>query len=261
MSGHAVADEEQTLDHPTADEVVEVGASDQDKRAFARSAGPEFSEFDYRPIPVVAVAGLMIAILSVSGLFIWLAIPLSVFGFVISLAALLLIRASHGAYGGTWVAMSGLILSTAFFCGGIGVQVYAYQTEVPEGFERVNFVQDISKKGLMEVDGMLQPHPDVVALDGKKVFLKGYMYQTNSTQDLRSFLMVKDNQDCCFGANPSITDRLGVVMTGDKTVDYRGGKVAIAGTFRLNPNYDPEESLAPIYLIEGEKFITRVSDF
>lgn len=220
----------------------------------------EPEEFRYRPTPALAVVGLTLALLSSIAVFVWMALPLCVVAMFVSGLALLAIRRSRGAFAGTGVALTGMFLSAAFLLGGIGYQVYAYKTEVPEGYERVSFIQDISKKGLVEREGFSYPHPDVEALSGKKIFLKGFIYQTGQLEDLGAFLLVKDNQDCCFGANPAIWDRVGVVLKGAK-INYVAGKVAVAGTFRLNDSYDPQGSLDPIYILEADLFTSRVSDF
>lgn len=229
--------------------------------AVSASVEPLANEFSYRPVPVIAVVGMALALMSSVGVFVWLVLPLCLLAFGLSAIGLLSIKRSGGAYGGTGVAWGGMFLSLAFLAGGIAFQVYSYQTEVPEGYERVHFIKDISAKGFVEEDGVGRVHPDIEALDGKKIFLKGYIYQTGRTQDLASFLMVKDNQDCCFGANPALTDRVGVLMQDGKTINYHAGKVAIAGTFRLNPNFNPHGNLDPVYIVEGEIFSTRVSDF
>jgi hypothetical protein len=226
-----------------------------------RPVDSDLNEFAYRPVPVVAVAGLSLALISSIGVFVWLVLPFCLIALFLSTWALVKVRSSGGAYGGQGVSLAGMALSFAFFSGGIGFQVYAYQTEVPEGYERISFIQDISAKGFVEEDGVTRPHPDIEALDGKQVFLKGYIYQTGRTKDLGAFLMVKDNQDCCFGANPALTDRVGVVMQDGKTIDYRAGKVAIAGTFRLNTEFNPGIDMDVVYIVEGETFSSRVSDF
>lgn len=221
----------------------------------------ELNDFGYRPVPVLAAMGLVLAFLSAVAIFIWMALPLCVLAFLLSGLGWLMIRRSGGTYGGKGISLAGMFLSLLFFLGGIGFQVYAYQTEVPQGYERISFVKDISEKQMRMEDGKMSPPPEVAAFDGKKVFLKGYIYQTKQTTGLHSFLFVKDNASCCFGANPALWDRLGVVMEGDRTVNYHAGKVAVAGTFRINPKFDPSGELEPIYIITADKFTTRVSDF
>lgn len=221
----------------------------------------ELNEFSYKPVPVIAVMGLVLALLSFIGIFVWLAMPLCLVAFVVSALSLWVIRRSDGAFSGTMVAVSGIVLSLLFFASGIGLQVYMYQTEVPEGYQRVSFVRDISDKKVVVENGMMSPPKEVAELEGKSVFLKGYIYQTKETENLQSFLFVKDNASCCFGANPEIWDRLGVVMKDGKGIRYHAGKVAVAGTFRINPDFDPNGQLEPLYIIDADRFTTRVSDF
>lgn len=222
---------------------------------------PEWNEFQYRPVPVLAVVGLVLALLSVAGLFLWMVLPLCLLAVLISGMSYWSIQRSQGGYSGKGVALSGAFLGLAFFCGGVGQQIYTYQTEVPAGYERISFSQDISEKEIVSENGELKPAPEVAALEGKKVFLKGYIYQTREVSDLTSFLLVKDNADCCFGGKPKLWDRLGVVMQDGKTINYRAGKVAIAGTFRLNPKFQGNDELEPIYIVEGDIFSGHVSDF
>ncbi|HWL09921.1 MAG TPA: hypothetical protein VNQ76_16055 [Planctomicrobium sp.] len=221
----------------------------------------DYSEFSYRPVPVLAVVGLVLAIISGAGVFIWMVLPLCLLAILTSTLGLWTIRHCPEGYSGTGVALGGMFLGTAFFLGGIGLQVYTYQTEVPEGYERLSFAGDISEKEILTENGEMKPHPEIAALEGKKIFLKGYIYQTGQLKDIGAFLLVKDNQDCCFGGKPKLWDRLGVVMQDGKTIDYRAGKVAIAGTFRLNPKFQGNDELEPIYIVEGDHFSGRVSDF
>ncbi|WP_437188251.1 hypothetical protein SH668x_001688 [Planctomicrobium sp. SH668] len=224
-------------------------------------ASNEFGEFSYRPVPVLSVVGLILSLLSFLAIFVWQAMPLCFLGFLFCGLGLWTIIRSDGAYGGWATSIVGLLLAPLFAICGISLQLYMYQTEVPDGYHRLNFVKDISDLKVVEENGKIGPPPRLVELDGKKVFLKGYIYQTKQTENLHSFLFVKDNQSCCFGANPEIWDRLGVVMDGEKTINYHAGRVAVAGTFRLNPEFNPEGQLEPLYVITADHFTTRISDF
>lgn len=216
--------------------------------------------FTYRTVPVIAVVGLVISLLSAMSVFIWLALPLCVVGLIVSTLSLFVIRRNRDIYSGTLVALSGMLLSSAFLASGISYQIYTYQTEVPEGFARIRFGDDISDKGFVVKNNFSTVHPDVAALDGKKIFVKGYIYQTGKMRDIGSFLLVKDNGDCCFGGDPAITDRMGVLMAPGKEITYKAGKVGVAGTFRLNQNFANGER-EPLYILDAELFTSRVSDF
>src|SRR5690606_5808863 len=103
----------------------------------------------YRPVPVIAVVGSMLALFSTPAVFIWMVLPFAVISLMISVLALLKIKRSFGAYSGTGVALAGIVLSMATLLGGVAYQIYAYRTEVPDGYQRVSFIKEISAKGVI----------------------------------------------------------------------------------------------------------------
>ncbi len=63
--------------------------------------------------------------------------------------------------------------------------------------------------------------PSALALEGKKIFIKGYIYPGREKDGIRQFLLVRDQGDCCFGGNPKITDRIQVTLDDPLTADLR----------------------------------------
>lgn len=148
------------------------------------------------------------------------------------------------------LATTGLALSVLFVAGGAAYQSYLYKSEVPEGYQRISFTNDISRKGFVTVDGKTGLHEDVERLIGQRLFLKGFIYPPNDkSAPLRSFVLVKDNQLCCFGSQPAPEDMIAVVMDGDQAIDYSTGMMSIAGTLEINERYMPGE---PLYVIEAQ---------
>lgn len=220
----------------------------------------EYDAFDYRPMPILApVAGVfaVCSLIAYLGLF---GIGLAIVGVFVGLLAMLVIKRSGGALSGMWLATLGALLCLVNAAGGIGLQVYHYQHEVPEGFARVNFTEQISKQGFEERDGAQRVPAAVEALVGQPVFLKGFMYPTGQTEGLTSFLLLKDSGECCFGGKPALQDMIGITMDAGKDVDYYSGRVSVAGTFELNKNYSGE-SLEPVYLLAAEHFSKAKTSF
>ncbi len=224
------------------------------------STREEFNEFNYRPVPIVAVTGIILTLLGSMALFLWIALPIALLGALVSLLALVTIRRSEGAYSGTVVSTLSLLLACGFIAGGLAYQVYLYKTETPEGYQRVSFYRDISEKGVVETPYSVMAHKDVAALDGQKVFLKGFIYPTEKMTGLNKFLLLKDNGQCCFGGKPKLQDRIGVELRGF-TFDHTYNKVSLAGTFHLNKNYHGGEGLEPLFLLEADKCTLSASDF
>lgn len=221
-----------------------------------RCSAVEKDGFDYRPVPPHAVVAAVLGALSATALLGITGIAVAVFGTIVSAFSVWRIRAAGGALGGRVPATAGLVLSLLFLIGGTSYQTYLYQTEVPEGYQRVSFSTDISRKGFVNTGGALGLHPDVEPLIGQDVFLKGFMYPTGQMQGLDSFLLVKDSGTCCFGGQPATEDMIGVVMEGDRTVDYYQGRVSVAGTLELNPNQAAYAGNQPVYLLRG-RIVTK----
>jgi hypothetical protein len=212
------------------------------------------SEFNYRPVPVMAPLSLALGLLSALGFLGIIVAPLGLIGAIVSLLCILKLRKFRGEYGGMWLAVTGLLLSITCFAASTGLWFHTYATEVPKDCRRVNFNSDISKKVFLigEQNGQkgLTFNPDVKQLDGKKIFIKGYMYPTKQLSGLTSFLLVKDNAQCCFGGNPAITDMIQIEMDFGKTADFNQGiLVSVAGVFHCQPSRGPA-GLQPVYTID-----------
>jgi hypothetical protein len=214
--------------------------------------GSANSEFNYRPVPVLAPVSLALGLLSALGFLGLMAVPIGLIGVIVSLICILKLRTMRGEYGGMWLAVTGLILSFACFTTSGSLWLYGYQTEVPQGCRRLNFMADISKKGFIVEKGKPEQfNPDVKALDGAKVFIKGYMYPTKQMEGLKSFLLVKDNAQCCFGGNPALTDMILVNLVPGKTVNFHSGVLtSVAGVFHCQQGSGPA-GLQPTYTIDG----------
>lgn len=218
-----------------------------------RAIEGEFDGFDYKPVPPLAPATLTVGILSGVAVFWDLALILPILGLLLGAACLWQIRRSEGLLGGTGLTIIGIAFSALFLIGGGSLHAYAYATECPPGFERVNFTSDIAAKGFVSENGEFQIHPDVKKLDEQPVFVKGYMYPTRQTEGIQSFVLCRDSGQCCFGGQPKLTDMILVEMPEDRAVNYLVGLVAIAGTFHT-VNQQDAAGLNPVYRLEGEFF-------
>src|SRR6476646_733458 len=113
--------------------------------------------------------------------------------------ALSRIRREPERYSGQGMARIGLALSLVLRIGGVGYGGYVYATEVPDGYARISFAE-MKPDELQERGGAIVP-PDIAALEGQKIFIKGYIRQDTITtmRNIGEFSLVRDNQQCCFG--------------------------------------------------------------
>jgi hypothetical protein len=214
------------------------------------SVEPGFEEFDYKPIPPLAPVSLLLGVCALSGLLSPLGALFALFGFVLGLVAIRQIRRAEGGYSGQKIATAGVVLSTMLFVGSVSLHAYWFATEVPEGYQRVSFTTDISRKGFIIEDNQMRVHPDVAELAGKPLFVKGYMYPVGQVTGLSTFLLCRDNGDCCFGGQPKLADMIMVKLRDGLTTNHTQHMVAVAGTFRIRNRWN-ESTLEPAFELEA----------
>lgn len=163
-------------------------------------------DFEYIPVSPWAPIALSLGLFGLTGFLGIFGLYVAFFGIFIGIAAVARIRASAGVVKGTSLAAAGLLLSIASFVLGSARMAHAYSTEVPDGFQRVNFPKDVAEKQFVYIGGRRQLHPDVAPLIEKKVYLKGFMWATQDTEGLAQFILLKDNGECCFGGKPKSHD-------------------------------------------------------
>jgi hypothetical protein len=195
------------------------------------SASSEAVDFPYRAISRGAIASLVFAVLSLIGL-----VPtfesmlvLTLIGIIAAVTALRTIRRYPEEYSGQMLARIGLAANAMILIGGVTLHTYIYLTEVPEGYERVPFYSLQTVEPAPDV-----PTPMASEIDGKKVFIKGYVHPASGGGRLRQFILVPDLGTCCFGGQPRSSDMIEVTLIGGQTVSSTMRRRKLAGTFSLN---------------------------
>lgn len=194
----------------------------------------ELDDFDYIPVSPWGPIALAFGVLSLTGFFGMFGLYVSVAGVFLGGTAVARIRAAEGTVKGGWFAVLGLVLSVVCLTLGSAKMAYAYSTECPEGFRRVNFPNDIADKQFVYVGAQRKLHPDVAPLIGQKVFLKGFMWMTQQNEGLTEFILLKDNGECCFGGKAQPYDMMLVKLQDGLTTRAYTGMVAVAGVLQAD---------------------------
>jgi hypothetical protein len=217
----------------------------------------------YRALHIGAIVALLIGILS--AIFMTAAAAnsiqaailtafLPVAGIVLSLFTLAEIRRKADIYTGYSIAMIGLVLSLVFLVSGVGYSGYVYLTEVPEGYARTSFAA-MRPDEMQERSGVGIP-PEVAALNGKKVFIKGYIRpdSVTVTRGIKRFLLVRDNNQCCFGDISTIKyyDQVDVEMVGSRRVNYDQGVFRIGGILQIEPQNLSRMPMKPVFSLKAD---------
>jgi hypothetical protein len=202
----------------------------------------------YRAVSPLAVASFILGILSVVALLAWELAIIPAIGFTVGAIACRRIARRPDDLTGRPLALVGMGLAALFWAGGWSRLAIIELTEVPEGYQRVSYDE-------------LQPDPaaptqvypaSATALDGKRIFIKGYMFPGRQTTGITEFVLVRDNGDCCFGGNPKLTDMIQVTLAGAPPAEYSPRVRRVAGTFRLNQGKALDGLRQPIYHLEAD---------
>jgi hypothetical protein len=92
----------------------------------------------------------------------------------------------------------------------------------------------------------------VTALEREPVRIRGYILPSFQQSGLTQFVLVRDNQECCFGPGAALHDCIVVRMRPGRTADFSIRPVAVAGTFRIDELRGPDGKHLAIYALDGD---------
>lgn len=77
---------------------------------------------------------------------------------------------------------------------------------------------------------------DVEQLNGRKVKIRGYILPSTlfKETDIDQFVLVRDNQECCFGPGAALFDCVIIEMVPGKTTDFVTRPVTVEGKFKID---------------------------
>jgi hypothetical protein len=215
--------------------------------AAPRVEGPTSSYIEpdyaaYKALSTSAVVSCVLGVLSIATLMSYeygLALGvIPIVAIVLGVRALWVIHSNPLEFTGKRPAQVGVVLATLFLLTGWGLAGMVYATEVPEGYERLSYA-DLQPDE--SVPGQIVP-PDVMKWNGKRIFIKGYVYPGQVQKDnIKRFVLCRDNGDCCFGGNPKLTDRILVELADPLRLTYSRRLQRLAGTFRVQPGEATED--------------------
>ncbi len=186
----------------------------------------------YKSVSKAAVFSLLLAIFSLTGLLFPALLVVASGAVILGFIGLRNLRRYPDELTGKTSALLGIVGGMVLLIGGSAMHTYIYVTEVPEGYQRITFED-------------LQPHDDAalvrgpinlpVELDGKRVFVKGYIHPGVADMgEIRKFILVPDMGTCCFGGQPALSDMVEVTVTGKHGLYYSQLKRKLAGTFSVS---------------------------
>jgi hypothetical protein len=92
----------------------------------------------------------------------------------------------------------------------------------------------------------------IEAMAGQRIRIRGFILPTPQKRGIREFVLVRDNQECCFGQGAALYDCILVKMLGGKTAEYSIRPVAVEGIFDIREVRLPDGTHLSIYHLDGE---------
>src|SRR5262245_34188624 len=89
-------------------------------------------------------------------------------------------------------------------------------------------------------------------LFGQRIRIRGFILPTAQKSGLREFVLVRDNQECCFGPGAALYDCIFVQNQPGKTAEDTIRPVAVEGTFGFKEIIGPDGRHLAIYHLDGE---------
>ena len=95
--------------------------------------------------------------------------------------------------------------------------------------------------------------PRVADLERQRVRIRGYILPSFQQSGLTQFVLVRDNQECCFGPGAALHDCVVVRMQPGRTADFSIRPVAVEGRLRVEELRGPDGRHLAIYALDGER--------
>jgi hypothetical protein len=95
--------------------------------------------------------------------------------------------------------------------------------------------------------------PEIEALAGRRIRIRGYILPTAQKRGIKQFVLVRDNQECCFGPGAALYDCMLIKMQPGKTAEFSIRPVAVTGKFEIQEFKGPDGRHLAIFQMHGEE--------
>lgn len=212
-----------------------------------RSEAPAGSVEKYRKVSAWAVGSLVFGVLSLATAFDWVMALVPAVGIFLGLGALQRIDRAPGELTGIGVAKAGIRLSILFWIVGYGWLTHLHFADVPSGYHGISFdtLQPLPE------DESGEPPPAAKELEGKRIFIKGYMYPGRQNSEITRFVLVPTVSHCQF-CMPKIevTEIIQVDLIHGIKARYTTRIRGVGGIFHIRSEGDEEKGL--LYQIKAD---------
>jgi hypothetical protein len=91
----------------------------------------------------------------------------------------------------------------------------------------------------------------VKKLDGKPIRIRGYILPSFQQNNIKQFILVRDNMECCFGPGALLHDCIVVEMLPPASATFTVRPVSVEGNFSVRELKGPDGNYLAIYHLDG----------
>jgi hypothetical protein len=92
---------------------------------------------------------------------------------------------------------------------------------------------------------------DVKQLDGQLIKIRGYMKPNFQQSNIEKFVLVRDNQACCFGPGAALYDCVLVMLGTGKATEFSVRPITVSGTMYLKEYKGPDGNIWAIFRMKN----------
>lgn len=92
----------------------------------------------------------------------------------------------------------------------------------------------------------------IEAMKEQRIRIRGFILPTAQARGLKAFVLVRDNQQCCFGPGAALYDCIFIEMQPGKTAEFSILPVTVDGKFDIREFRGPDGKHLAIYHLEAE---------
>lgn len=188
----------------------------------------------YRAISVLAIVAFVFSLFTPLMLLSNWFVIFPLIGAVCGLFGLYNILSCPFDYTGRYFALAGIIFSLVLGVASACWGIWNYYFHIPYGYTAVDFME-------LRPDpktNQFPPHIQELVQDGRKVYIRGFMYPGRQMAGIQNFMLVRTVEHCKFCSpeqNPF--DMISIHCLGELRVPFRTRAVHVGGVLYLNEKF------------------------
>jgi hypothetical protein len=93
--------------------------------------------------------------------------------------------------------------------------------------------------------------PEIEELIGKRIRIRGYMLPDMRRNGIKQFVLIRDDQYCCFGPGARLYHNVRITMDDSATVKYTIHPITVTGILKVEPFVGPDGNHWAVYTMDS----------